>query len=113
MLLPRPLLWPSVTRRLWCKRLNYARDLSDALGTPAARLLGRSRLGVPTRQFSPHGCGVMRGAKVGNTVGEGVADAPVLGVATCACAPAKKATKPTKTHTQMKAIPSRIRALKA
>jgi hypothetical protein len=34
-------------------------------------------------------------------VGEGV----VVGVATCACVAAKKATKPTRTHTLRKAIP--------
>ena len=66
-------------------------------------------------QFSPQGRGVMIGATVGNgvAVGERVADAPGPGVATCACAPAKKATKPTRTHTQTKAIPDRIRVLMA
>ena len=63
----------------------------------------------------PHGCGVLRGAKVGNgvAVGEGVAVAAGIGVATCACAPAKKATKPTRTNTLRKAIPDRIRVLAA
>jgi hypothetical protein len=51
------------------------------------------------------------GTKVGNGVGEGVAVAP--GVATCACALAKKATKPTRTHTLTKAIPDSIRVLAA
>ena len=66
----------------------------------------------PAKAFSPHGRGG-RGATVGNGVGEGVADAPGIGVATCACAPAKKATKPTRTHTLTKAIPDRIRVLGA
>ena len=38
-----------------------------------------------------------------------VAVAAGFGVATCACARAKKATKPTRTHTLRKAIPDRIR----
>ena len=66
----------------------------------------------------PHGRGVLAGAKVGNgvAVGAGVgvadaADAPGFGVATCACARTKKATKPTRTHTLRKAIPDRIRML--
>jgi len=64
---------------------------------------------------SPHGRGVLSGAKVGNgvAVGAGVAVATGTGVATCACAPAKKATKPTRTHTLRKAIPRRIRVLAA
>ena len=59
----------------------------------------------------PHGRGGVRGAKVGNgvDVGAGVAVAAGIGVATCACAPAKKVTKPTRTHTLTKAIPDRIR----
>jgi len=40
-------------------------------------------------------------------VGDGLAAG--LGVATCACAPAKKATKATRTHTLRKAIPEGIR----
>jgi len=58
---------------------------------------------------------VLRGAKVGNAVavGGGVAVAAGAGVVTCACAPAKKATKPSRTHTLMKAIPDRIRVLAA
>ena len=65
--------------------------------------------------ISPHGRGVLRGAKVGNgvAVGAGVAVAAGIGVATCACAPAKKATKPTRTHTLRNAIPDRIRVLAA
>jgi hypothetical protein len=64
---------------------------------------------------SPHGRGVLSGAKVGNgvAVGAGVAVATGTGVATCACAPAKKVTKPTRTHTLRKAIPDRIRVLAA
>jgi hypothetical protein len=63
----------------------------------------------------PHGRGVMSGAKVGNgvAVGAGVAVAAGLCVATCACAPANKANKPTRTHTLRKAIPDRIRMLVA
>ena len=55
------------------------------------------------------------GAKGGNgvAVGEGVAGAPGGGVATCACALAKKATKPTRTHTLTKAIPDSIGVLAA
>ena len=58
----------------------------------------------------PHGRGVVRGAKVGNgvAVGAGVAVAAGIGVVTCACAPAKKATKPSRTHTLTKAMPHRI-----
>lgn len=62
----------------------------------------------------PHGCGVLCGAKVGNGVvdGAGVVAVPAgIGVVTCACTPAKKATKPTTTHTLKKAIPDRIRML--
>jgi len=61
------------------------------------------------------GRGGVRGAKVGNgvAVGAGVAVAPGIGVATCACAPAKKVTKPSRTHTLTKAIPDRIRVLAA
>ena len=64
---------------------------------------------------SPHGRGVLAGAKVGNgvAVGAGVAVAAGFGVAICACAPAKKATKPTRTHTLRKAISGRIRVLVA
>jgi len=53
----------------------------------------------------------MSGAKVGNgvAVGAGVAVAAGIGVATCAWAPAKKASKPTTTHRLWKAIPDRIR----
>ena len=64
--------------------------------------------------FSPHGCGGTRpGAKVGNglAVGAGVAVAVGLGVATCARAPAKKTTKPTRTQTLEKTNPDRIRVL--
>jgi len=63
----------------------------------------------------PHGRGVLSGAKVGNgvAVGAGVAVAAGIGVATCACAPAKKVTKPTRTHTLTKAVPERIRVLAA
>ena len=63
----------------------------------------------------PHGRGEVRGAKVGNgvTVGAGVAVAAGIGVVTCARAPAKKATKPSRTHTLTKAIPDRIRVLAA
>jgi hypothetical protein len=55
------------------------------------------------------------GTKVGNglAVGAGLAVAAGIGVETCACAPAKKATKPTRTHTLRKAIPDRIRVLAA
>ena len=70
----------------------------------------------PAKGFSPHGCGGTRpGAKVGNgvAVGAGVAVAAGTGVATCAWAPAKKATKPTRTHTLRKALPDRIRVLSA
>jgi hypothetical protein len=61
--------------------------------------------------FAPHGRGVVSGATVGDrvAVGAGVAIPVGLCVATCACAPAKKATKPTRTHTLSKAIPDRIR----
>jgi hypothetical protein len=41
----------------------------------------------------------------------GVAVAAGFGVATCACTPEKKATKPTRTHKLRKAIPDRIRVL--
>ena len=70
----------------------------------------------PAKGFSSHGCGGARpGAKVGNgvAVGAGVAVAAGIGVATCACAPAKKVTKPTRTHTLTKAFPDRIRVLAA
>ena len=62
-----------------------------------------------------HGRGGVRGAKVGNevAVGAGVAVAAGIGVVTCACAPAKKATKPSRTHTLTKAIPDSIRVLAA
>jgi hypothetical protein len=61
--------------------------------------------------FTPHGRGVVSGAKVGNgvAVGAGVAIPLGLCVGSCACAPAKKATKPTRTHPLRKAIPDRIR----
>lgn len=56
---------------------------------------------------------MLAGAKVANGVavrkGVGVADGAEFGVATCACTRAKKATKPTKTHTLRKAIPDLIR----
>jgi hypothetical protein len=71
---------------------------------------------IPAQGFSPHGCGGVRpGTKGGNgvAVGEGVAVAAGIGVPTCACAPAKKVTKPTTTHTLTKAIPDRIRVLAA
>jgi hypothetical protein len=63
----------------------------------------------------PHGRGVLRGAKGGNgvAVGAGVAVAAGIGVATCAFAPAKKATKPTRMHTLRKTSPNRIRVLAA
>jgi len=70
----------------------------------------------PAKGFSLHGCGGVRpGAKGGNgvAVGEGVAVPAGIGVATCACAPAKKVTKPTTTHTLTKAIPERICVLAA
>jgi len=56
---------------------------------------------------------VLPGAKVGNgvAVGAGVAVAAGFGVPTCACAPAKKATKPIRTYTQRKAILDPIRVL--
>ena len=59
----------------------------------------------------PHGRGVVRGGTVENgvAVGAGVAVAVELGVATCARAPAKKATKPTRTHTLMTASLDHIR----
>ena len=52
-----------------------------------------------------HGRGGRPGAKVGNgvAVGGGVA----VAAGPCACAAAKKATKPTRTHTLRKAIPDR------
>ena len=58
---------------------------------------------------------MLSGAKVGNgvEVGAGVAVAAGFGVAICACAPVKKATKPTRTHTLRKAMPDRIRVLVA
>jgi hypothetical protein len=61
--------------------------------------------------FAPHGRGVVSGATVadGVAVGLGVVIPAGLCVATCACAPAKKATKPTRTHALSKAIPDRIR----
>jgi hypothetical protein len=66
---------------------------------------------------SSHGRGVLSGAKVGNGVavgaGVGVADAAGFGVATWACTPAKKATKPISTHTLKKTIADRIRVLAA
>ena len=57
---------------------------------------------------SPHGRGVLAGAKVGNgvAVGAGVGVATGFGVAICACAPAKKATRPTRMHTLRIAIPT-------
>jgi hypothetical protein len=70
----------------------------------------------PAQGFSPHGCGGVRpGTKGGNglAVGAGVAVAAGPGVPTCACEPAKKVTKPTRTHTLTKAIPDRIRVLAA
>ena len=53
----------------------------------------------------------MPGAKVGNAVAVGAGVAIPLGlcVGSCAYAPAKKAIKPTRTHTLRKAIPDRIR----
>ena len=53
----------------------------------------------------PHGRGGLPGTKGGKgvDVGAGVA------VATCACALAKKAIKPTRTHSPTIAIPNRIR----
>ena len=63
------------------------------------------------RNHPPHGRGVVRGGTVENgvAVGAGVAVPVELGVATCACAPAKKATKPTRTHTLMTASLDHIR----
>jgi hypothetical protein len=63
----------------------------------------------------PQGRGVLSGAKVGNAVavGAGVEVAAGFGVVICACAPAKKATKPTRTHTLKKTIPDRICVLAA
>ena len=63
----------------------------------------------------PHGRGVLAGAKVGNGVAvrAGVGVAVGFGVATCARAPAKKATKSTRMHTLRKAIPDHIRVLMA
>ena len=59
----------------------------------------------------PHGRGVVRGGTVGTgvAVGADVAVAVELGVATCACAPAKKPTKPTRTDTLMTASLDHIR----
>lgn len=59
----------------------------------------------------PHGRGVVRGGTVGTgvAVGADVAVAVALGVATCACAPVKKPTKPTRTHTLMTASLEHIR----
>jgi hypothetical protein len=59
----------------------------------------------------PHRRGVVRGGPVGTgvAVGADVAVAVALGVATCACAPAKKPTKPTRTHTLMTASLDHIR----
>jgi hypothetical protein len=66
-------------------------------------------------QPAPHGRGVLAGAKVGNAVavGAGVALTAGIGVVTCACAPTKTATKPTRTQRLRKAIPNRIRVLAA
>jgi hypothetical protein len=68
----------------------------------------------PATGFSPHGGGgVWPGTKGGNgvAVGAGVAVAAGIGGATCACAPVKKLTKPTRTHTLRKAIPDHMRLL--
>ncbi|HEY6154562.1 MAG TPA: hypothetical protein VIW07_12550, partial [Candidatus Udaeobacter sp.] len=63
----------------------------------------------------PHGRGVLAGANVGNgvAVGAGVGVPTGFGVAICACAPTKKATTPTRTHTLRKAMPERVRVLAA
>jgi len=91
---PGPLLCPSIARRC-------VGDQPNMVCPPSAN----------PAPFTPYGCGVVPGAKVGNGVAvlAGVAVAPGLCVATCACAPTKKATKPTRTHTLRKAIPDRIR----
>jgi len=62
---------------------------------------------------SSHGRGVLSGAKVGNgvTVGAGVGLAFGFGVEICAWAPAKKASRPIRTHTPRRAIPDRMHAL--
>ena len=62
---------------------------------------------------SPHGRGVLSGAKVGNgvIVGAGVGVAAGLDVVICARAAAKKASKPTRMHTLRKAIPDDTRGL--
>jgi hypothetical protein len=76
----------------------------------------KSRLAFFGEADPPHGGGGVRpGTKGGNgvAVGEGVAGAPGGGVATCACALAKKATKPTRTQTLTKAIPDSIGVLAA
>jgi len=52
-----------------------------------------------------HGRGGRPGAKVGNGVAVGAGVAVAAGP--CACAAAKKATKPTRTHTLSKAIRDR------
>ena len=57
----------------------------------------------------PHGRGGLPGAKVGNGVAVGAGVAVAAGP--CACAAAKKATKPTKTQRLRKAILDRIRGL--
>lgn len=62
----------------------------------------------------PHGRGVLAGAKVGNAVavGAGVALAAGIGVVTCACAPAKKVTKPTRRQ-RLRKTTDRIRVFAA
>src|ERR1700752_2599620 len=91
---PGSLLWPSVSRRCVTRQ-------------PNAPALHRRIL----HPFTPHGRGVMSGAKVGArvAVGAGVAIPLGLCVGACACARAKKATKPTRTLRLRKAIPDRIR----
>jgi hypothetical protein len=84
-------------------------DIARVVATPRSVLGGLAFFGEAD---PPHGCGGRSGTKGGNGVAVGEGDA-VAGVATCACAPAKKATKPTRTHTLTKAIPDRIRVLAA
>jgi hypothetical protein len=95
------------------KQRSSAAEFSGAYGDSFG--IGLRRTGIFGEADPPHRRGGVRGAKVGNgvAVGAGVAVAAGIGVVTCACAPAKKATKPSRTHTLTKAIPDRIRVLAA
>jgi hypothetical protein len=98
--------------------LFMARTVVDAAGQfnhTAPCAVKRAGLRSDCSPDPLHGRGGRSGTKGGNgvAVGAGVALVAGFGVATCACAPAKKATKPTRTHTLRNAILDRIRVLVA